>query len=180
VEGTSGGNFHSNNKATTMRMQTPLADRRPIAYANFRFRLACAGEYWAGFSKVSGLASGQPEADHRAGPAPVLPRPIAGPGVVTAVTLERGVTYSEAFARWANTVWYHARAGAGITPGISPIELRRDLDLELCDEAGQRVMRYHLTRCWPTEFEASPELDGTGHAVVIERLVLQCEGWEQG
>ncbi len=160
-------------------MQTQLADRRPIPYADYRFQLACAGEYWAGFSRVSGLVHDPHGIDHHSGPAPVRPHPVPGQSEVAAVTLDRGVTYNETFARWANTVWYHARAGAGVTPGISPIELRRDLDIELYNETGQRVLRYHLTRCWPSEFEASAELDGTGNAVVIERLVLQCEGWEQ-
>jgi len=161
-------------------MQTQLAARRPIPHANFRFRLACAGEYWAGFSKMSGLMQDPQLIDHRSGADPVSHCRVFGQSEMAAVTLDRGVTHSKAFARWANTVWYHARAGAGIAPGVSPIELRCDLDLELYNEAGQQVMRYRLTRCWPTEFEAYPEPDGTGHAVVIDRLVLQCEGWENG
>ena len=56
---------------------------------------------------------------------------------------------------------------------------RKDIVLELMNEAGQVVLAYLLYRCWPSEFAALPDLDANGNAVAIQTLVLQNEGWER-
>ena len=47
------------------------------------------------------------------------------------------------------------------------------------NEAGQKVLAYNVHRCWVSEFQAMPDLDGSGKAIVIESLTLENEGWER-
>ena len=51
--------------------------------------------------------------------------------------------------------------------------------IEVYNESGQRVLAYNVYRCWVSEFQALPELDGMGNAVAIQTLTLQNEGWER-
>ena len=95
---------------------------------------------------------------------------------VDAVTLERGVTHDTAFEEWANLV--HAW-GAGPGDELALASFRKDVAIDLLNEAGQLVKSYRLYRCWPSEYVALPQLDAAGSAVAIETLVLQVEGWER-
>ena len=52
-------------------------------------------------------------------------------------------------------------------------------DAEFYNESGQVVLAYRLFRCWPSLFEALPDLDANGAAVAIQTLVLENEGWER-
>ena len=45
--------------------------------------------------------------------------------------------------------------------------------------AGMLVMAYNVYRCWPSEFQAQADLDGTGNAILIQTLKLENEGWER-
>jgi phage tail-like protein len=67
---------------------------------------------------------------------------------------------------------------------MSLTHFRKDVGLELLNEAGQLVRAYKIHRCWPSEYVALDTLDangqeGDGNAVAIETLVLQNEGWER-
>ena len=94
-----------------------------------------------------------------------------------AITLERGVTHDADFEDWANKVWRH---GAGPDNEVSLKDFRKDIVIERHNEAGQLVKAYHVYRCWPSEYQALPDLDADQPAAIaIERLVLQNEGWER-
>ena len=41
---------------------------------------------------------------------------------------------------------------------VSLRDFRRNITLEF-DEAGQLVIAYNIYRCWPSEYQAMPELD---------------------
>jgi phage tail-like protein len=41
------------------------------------------------------------------------------------------------------------------------------------------VHAWKVYRCWPSEYQAIPELDANGSDIAIESLVLQNEGWER-
>ena len=146
-----------------------------VPYANFRFRLKWDNSYIAGFSKVVGLARSVPPVIHRAGDVPVRPR-LPGETDYEQITLLRGVTYDSAFEQSANKVWTYNNESQA-TPGTSLADFRKDVSLEVFNEAGQRVLTYTIFRCWPSEFTATPELDGSGNAVAISSLILQNEGW---
>jgi phage tail-like protein len=93
-----------------------------------------------------------------------------------AITLERGVTHDPEFEKWANKVW---TLGAGRGAEVSLKDFRKDIVLELYNEAGQLVLAYMIYRCWISEYEILPELDANANAIAIERIKLENEGWER-
>ena len=62
---------------------------------------------------------------------------------------------------------------------LSLKDFRKDIILEVYNEAGQRLLAYNIYRCWPSEFRAVPEFDDNGNAVAIQILTLENEGWER-
>ena len=58
-----------------------------------------------------------------------------------AVTLERGVTQDLEFEAWANKVW---DLGVGLGSEVSLKDFRKNVILELLNEAGQPVMAYDI------------------------------------
>jgi hypothetical protein len=41
------------------------------------------------------------------------------------------------------------------------------------------VLAYKLYRCWPSEYQALPDLDASMSGVALQVLVLETEGWER-
>lgn len=142
-------------------------------YKNFKFRVKWDGKYVAGVSKVSSLKRTTEVVTHREGGDPSTPRHAPGTTKMEAITLERGVTHDPEFRAWADKVFNTDGDAA-----ISLKEFRKDLILELLNEQGTVAKSYKIYRCWPSEYEAQAELDANANAVLIERLVLQNEGWE--
>lgn len=163
----------------------PKATYRYDPYRNYKFRLKWDGKYVAGVSKVSALTRTTQVITHRAGGDPSTPRRMPGQSEYTAITLERGVTHDVAFEQWANKVWdYHNstiddQQGATGNQDVSLKDFRKDIILEVYNEAGQKVIAYNIYRCWPSEFVALPEMDANGNAVAILTLKLENEGWER-
>ena len=56
---------------------------------------------------------------------------------------------------------------------------RKDISIELYNEAGQKVLAYNVFRCWVSEFQAMPDLDANGNAIALQHIKLENEGWEQ-
>jgi phage tail-like protein len=145
-------------------------------YKNFKFRLKWDGRYVAGISKVSALVRTTDVVIHREGGDPSAQRKSPGLTHYEPITLERGVTHDNDFEKWANAVWSIDRSfGAE----VSLRDFRKDITLELYNEAGQTVLAYHIFRAWPSLFQALPELDAGVSGVAIQRLVLENEGWER-
>ena len=144
-------------------------------YKNFKFRVKWDGKYVAGVSKVSPLKRSTEVIKHREGGDPSTTRKSPGRTEYEAITLERGVTHDVAFEQWANKVWDY---GAGLGAEVSLKDFRKDIILELYNEAGQLVMAYKIYRCWVSEYEALPELDANAAAVAIQHIKLENEGWE--
>jgi phage tail-like protein len=145
-------------------------------YKDFKFRIKWDGRMVAGVSKVSPLIRTTEVVEHREGGDPSASRKSPGRTDYEAVTLERGVTHDVEFEQWANKVW---NFGAGGGSEVSLKDFRKDVILELYNEAGQLVMAYHLFRCWVSEYQALPELDANGSGVAIQKITLQNEGWER-
>src|SRR3546814_14889264 len=66
------------------------------------------------------------------------------------ITLERGVTHDSDFEQWANKIW---NFGAGAGSEASLADFRKDLILDVFNEAGQKVLAYQLYRCWVSEYQ---------------------------
>jgi phage tail-like protein len=143
-------------------------------YKNFKFRIKWDGKYVAGISKVGSLKRSTEVVEHREGGDPSTSRKSPGRTKYEAITLERGVTHDKEFEQWANKVWQY---GAGLGQEVSLKDFRKDIILEVYNEAGQLVIAYHLYRCWVSEFQAMPDLDANANAVAIEQLKLENEGW---
>jgi phage tail-like protein len=144
-------------------------------YKNFKFRLKWDGRYVAGVSKVSTLKRTTEVVKHREGGDPSSSRKSPGRTEYDAITIERGVTHDPEFTRWANKVWSHGNA---LGAEVSLKDFRKDILLELYNEAGQLAIAYKVFRCWVSEFQALPDLDANANAVAIERLKIENEGWE--
>ena len=145
-------------------------------YKNFKFRVKWDGRYVAGISKVGALKRTTEPVKHREGGDPSTSRKSPGRSEFEAITLERGVTHDPEFEAWANKVW---RFGAGLGSEASLKDFRKDLIIEVYNEAGQVVLSYKVFRCWVSEFQSLPELDAQGNAVAIQTIKLENEGWER-
>jgi phage tail-like protein len=91
------------------------------------------------------------------------------------ITLERGLTQDTGFQKWAD---YSQVLQSG-APSSSLKNLRQNVLITLLNEAAQPVIRYKVYRCWVSEYQALPDLDGGGNAVAIEHIKLENEGWER-
>jgi phage tail-like protein len=142
-------------------------------YKTHMFRVKWDGVYVAGLSKMSALKRSTAPVTHRVGGDPSHDRKSPGLTTYDAVTLERGVTHDVAFEAWANKVSSLA------PPGISLADFRKDLIVDVFNEANQNVISYHLFRCWVSEYQALPALDASTSAVAIQTIKLEMEGWER-
>lgn len=145
-------------------------------YKNFKFRIKWDGRYVAGVSKIGGLKRTTEVVEHREGGDPSSVRRSPGQTSFDAITLERGVTHDPEFENWANKVWDF---GSGLGAEVSLKDFRKDVIIELYNEAGQLVHAYRVFRCWVSEYQALPELDASANAVAIQTLKLENEGWER-
>ncbi|HEY3629008.1 MAG TPA: phage tail protein [Terracidiphilus sp.] len=145
-------------------------------YKNFKFRLKWDNHYIAGVSKVSVLKRTTEVVKHREGGDPSTSRKSPGRTEFDAITLDRGVTYDVDFEQWANKVW---RLGAGLGLEVSLRDFRKDITIEVYNEAGQLALTYKVYRCWVSEWQALPDLDANANAVAIQHIKLENEGWER-
>lgn len=145
-------------------------------YKNFKFRLKWDGKYVAGISKVSVLKRTTEVVKHRDGGDASTSRKSPGRTEYDAISLDRGVTHDVSFEQWANKVWDY---GAGLGMEVSLADFRKDIILEMYNEAGQLVIAYKIYRCWVSEYQALPDLDANANAVAIQHIKLENEGWER-
>ena len=145
-------------------------------YKNFKFRIKWDGRYVAGISKVGALKRSTELVEHRVGGDPSTSRKSPGRTKYEAVTLERGVTHDTEFEKWANKVW---NFGSGLGSEVSLKDFRKDIIIEVYNEAGQLAIAYKLYRCWVSEFQSLPDLDANANAVAIQHIKLENEGWER-
>ena len=150
--------------------------RRFDPYKNFKFRVKWNGRYVAGVSKVGALRRSTEVVEHREGGDPSTTRKSPGRTRFEPITLERGVTHDIDFEQWANKVWSF---GSGLGAESSLADFRKDIIIEMYNEAGQLAISYRVFRCWVSEFQALPELDANANAVAIQTLRLENEGWER-
>jgi phage tail-like protein len=145
-------------------------------YKNFKFRVKWDGRYVAGVSKVTGLKRTTEAVKHRDGGDPSSTRKSPGRTEYEAITFDRGITHDTEFEKWANKVW---NFGSGLGAEVSLKDFRKDLTIEVYNEAGQLVLAYNVFRCWVSEYQALPDLDANANAVAIEHIKIENEGWER-
>lgn len=144
---------------------------RVAPYKNFRFRIKWDGRYIAGVSKVSPISRITDVIEIRDGEDPGSPFKSPGRTKYDAITLERGVTSDPTFEHWANQVFSYPVGAAPST------QFRKNITLDLFNEAEQKILSYQLYNCWPSAYVALPCLEAAVDTVAIESLTLQIEGW---
>lgn len=145
-------------------------------YKNFKYVVIFNNTIVAGVSKVGGLKKTTEVVKHREGADPSTSRKSPGRTEFDAITLERGVTADREFEKWANRVWFFQAQA----PGESALgNFRRDITIELRNEAGQPVLRYFVFRCWVSEYQALPDLDANANAIALEHIKIENEGWRR-
>ena len=145
-------------------------------YKNFKFRIKWDGRYVAGVSKIGALKRTTEVVKHREGGDPSSTRKSPGRSEYESISVERGVTHDKEFEQWANKVW---NFGSGLGAEVSLKDFRKDLIIEVYNEAGQLALAYKVFRCWVSEFQAQADLDANANAVLIQHLKLENEGWER-
>lgn len=134
-------------------------ERPEPTYRAYPFRLTWEGREVAGLSKVGALT-----------------------GTLHAITMERGLTCDPAFVQWIKEGLADRSAvlddahGEDGSVRLRASGLRKDFTLEMYDETGQKVIAYHLRRCWPSAFVMLP--DTSGIAVAFSMLRLEYESRE--
>jgi phage tail-like protein len=149
-------------------------------YKNFKFRVKWDGRYVAGVSQVSALKRTTEVVRHRDGGDASSSRKSPGRTEYEAITLQRGRTHDREFTLWANKVWDYSNAQAAADQRdreVSLKDLRKNIIIDVYNEAGQKVISYQVFRCWVSEYQALSDLDANANAVAIEHIKLENEGW---
>ena len=144
-------------------------------YKSFRFLIYFGANTSpvAAVSKVGGLKRSSDVIEYKQGGDSIIRKGL-GRTKYEPITCERGVTHDPDFEEWANAAQVLDKGAAS----QSLKNLRKEVRIDLLNEAGQPVHRYIVHRCWVSEFQALPDLDGGGNAVAIEHIKLENEGWE--
>ena len=156
-----------------MARMTPQTNRFD-PYRTFRFKVKWDGQYVAGLSKMGALKRTTEMVEFREAGENITSRKLPGKTSFQAVTLEAGITYDTAFEDWANLV--NDFASHSLT---SLGEFRKNITVDVFNEAGQKAISYNLYRCWVSEYQALPDLDANANAVAIQHIKLENEGWER-
>lgn len=155
-------------------MEFSAISNRFDPYKNFKFRVKWDGRYVAGVSKVSAFKRTTEVVKHRAGGDPNSSRKSPGRTEYEALTLERGVTHDKDFEQWANKIWNY---GSGLGAEASLKDYKKDVIVELYNEAGQLAVAYNVYGCWVSEYQGMADLDANANVVLISHIKLENEGW---
>jgi phage tail-like protein len=154
----------------------PVNSQRFDPYKQYKFRVKWDNRFIPSISYVSSLRRITEVVAHREGGDPNTVRRAPGLTTFPPLILSRGRTQDPAFEQWAELVWSHSR---GLGNEIFLKEFRKDIHIELMNEAGELVMRFKVYRCWPSEYQPLSDLDSDTNTVALETLTLQYEAWER-
>jgi len=135
----------------------------------------------AAVSKVTALKRSSDVIEYKEGGDPIILKGL-GRTKYEPITMERGVTHDPEFEAWANKVWDFGNAQAPDDQRQKEVSLkdfRRNLTIDVFNEAGQKVISYKVYRAWVSEFTAQADLDANANAILIQSLKIEHEGWER-
>ena len=148
--------------------------KRYDPYRNFKFKIKIDNVYVAGLCKCSALKKTTEMVEWREGGDPSSTHKLPGKTKYDAITLTAGVTHDLTFEDWANKVNNFQGDAA-----MSLKSFRKDIIIDVFNEAGQKALSYKVFNCWVAEYQALPELDASANAVMIQTIKLENEGWER-
>jgi phage tail-like protein len=154
----------------------PVNVNRLDPYKSWRFRVLFGTSTTpvAAVSKISTLKRSTDVIEHKEGGNPIILKGL-GRTKYEPITLERGITQDADFIAWADMT---QKLDQG-HPTTSLKDLRREIRLQLLNEAGQPVLGFIVHQCWVSEFQALPDLDAGANAVAIEHIKLENHGFEK-
>src|SRR5450432_1070479 len=140
-------------------------------YKNFKFRIkfGTSTDYVAGVCKMGALKRTTEVVEHREGGDPSTPRKSPGRSKFDSIMLERGVTHDTDFEVWASKVW-NFTGKAGVESSLA--DFRKDITIDVFNEAGQKVLSYQVFRCWVSEYQSISDLDANANAILIQHIKL--------
>ena len=141
-------------------------------YLGYRFKIKWDGKYVAGLNKCGALKRTTEVTPWYEGGDASGPHQIPGKTKYDPITLEAGVTHDTEFESWANKV--NNFQG---DPAMSLASFRKDITIEVYNHQGAKVLGYNVYRCWVSEYQALPQLDAGGNAVMITTIKVENEGW---
>jgi len=141
-------------------------------YLGFKFKIKWDGKYVAGLSKCGALKRTTEVTPWYEGGDSSGPHQIPGKSKYDPITLEAGVTHDTTFEQWANKVNNFQGDAAS-----SLATFRKDITIEVYNTQGVVVLAYNVFRCFVSEYQALPQLDASGNAVMISTIKLENEGW---
>ncbi|HEU4595306.1 MAG TPA: phage tail protein [Pyrinomonadaceae bacterium] len=143
-------------------------------YRNFKFRIKIDNVYVAGLSKCSALKKTTEMVEWREAGDPSTTHKLPGKTKYDAITLTAGVSHDTTFEDWASLTNNFQGDAA-----MSLKNFRKNITIDVYNEADQKVLSYHIYRCWVSEFQTLPDLDASANAVMIQTIKLENEGWER-
>ncbi len=144
-------------------------------YLGFRFKVVVDGQAVAALNKCSALKRTTEVTPWYEGGDASGPHQIPGKTKYDPITLEAGVTFDRTFEDWANLVNNFQGDAA-----MSLANFRKDvISIEVYNLQGTKVLAYSVFRCWVSEYQALPQLDAGGNAVMISTIKLENEGWQR-
>jgi phage tail-like protein len=156
-------------------MPSNASSQRNDPYRNFKFRIKWDGNYVAGLSKCSALKKSTEVVNWREAGDNSTGRKLPAKTSYEPITLEAGVTLDTAFEEWADKVNNYEGDSA-----MSLDEFRKDfITLDVFDLQNNKVLSYAVYNCWISEYQALPELDASGNAVMIQTVKIENEGWQK-
>jgi phage tail-like protein len=145
-------------------------------YRNFRILVKWKERYVAGFDRMSASRRTIETIKRRPGGGVSPSRKGFGRSEHGPITLEGDVTHDAEFEDWANRAWSFE---AGLGAEMSLDRFRKDIIIELLNEAGQVATAYKVHGCLISDYQALPDLDANANAVAIQHMKLENEGWER-
>ena len=152
----------------------PANAHRYDPYRTFKFQVVIDGRAVAGLSKMGALKKTTEAVKWRNAGDPSHQRNMPGGTSFEAVALEHGLSHDRIFEEWANAVNNVADGDAG----MSQVNYRKDIVINVLNLQGQPALSYHLRRAWVSEFQALPEFDANNmNTVGIQSITIQHEGF---
>lgn len=152
----------------------PVNAHRYDPYRTFKFQVVIGGTTVAGLSKMGALKKTTEAVKWRAAGDPSYQRVMPGGTSHEAVALEQGLSHDPVFEEWANSVNNVADGDAG----MSLVNYRRDVVINVMNLQGVPAISYVLRRAWVSEFQALPEFDANNmNTVGIQSITIQHEGF---
>jgi phage tail-like protein len=152
----------------------PANAHRYDPYRTFKFQVVIGGTTVAGLSKMGALKRTTEVVKWRSAGDSSSQRNMPGGTSYEACTMEQGLTHDPTFEEWANAVNNVADGDAG----MSLLNYRRDVVINVMNLQGVPAISYVLRRAWVSEFQALPEMDANAmNTVGIQTITIQYEGF---